>query len=201
MVVQTVSAQVHELEMALGHPLRKPVGRSAALNEAGHTAFARAEEIFELGQVIPEGECLNFCVRSAERLVHGGGRRCQPSCCSVQWTMWRCRPARWSWRWMRCSQASDGPLFIYAAIGGCFMKTWKQVFAVIVAGASRSHQAARGLCGCACLSVTPGPSWRGGSEPAVLPPSRGASTGCAGRGGATHRATWRTTRPSSDARG
>lgn len=53
MAIQTVSAQVKELEKALGHQLLKPVGRSLTLTEAGEAAFARAEEIFQLGAVIP----------------------------------------------------------------------------------------------------------------------------------------------------
>jgi LysR family transcriptional activator of nhaA len=54
MAVQTISVQVHELEKALGHQLLKPAGRGVALTEAGQAAFARAEEIFQLGQVIPD---------------------------------------------------------------------------------------------------------------------------------------------------
>lgn len=54
MAVQTISAQVRELEKALGHQLLKPAGRGVAMTEAGQVAFARAEEIFQLGQLIPE---------------------------------------------------------------------------------------------------------------------------------------------------
>ena len=54
MAVQTISAQVRELEKALGHQLLKPAGRGVALTEAGHAAFARAEEIFRLGQGLPD---------------------------------------------------------------------------------------------------------------------------------------------------
>jgi LysR family transcriptional activator of nhaA len=54
MAVQTISAQVRELEKALGHQLLKPSGRGVALTEAGQAAFARAEEIFQLGQGIPD---------------------------------------------------------------------------------------------------------------------------------------------------
>ena len=54
MAVQTISAQVRELEKALGHQLLKPAGRSVALTDAGQAAFARAEEIFQLGQLIPD---------------------------------------------------------------------------------------------------------------------------------------------------
>jgi LysR family transcriptional regulator, transcriptional activator of nhaA len=52
MAVQTISAQVRELEKALGHQLLKPAGRGVAMTDAGHAAFARAEEIFQLGQLI-----------------------------------------------------------------------------------------------------------------------------------------------------
>jgi LysR family transcriptional activator of nhaA len=52
MAVQTISAQVRELEKSLGHQLLKPAGRGVALTEAGQAAFARAEEIFQLGQCI-----------------------------------------------------------------------------------------------------------------------------------------------------
>jgi LysR family transcriptional activator of nhaA len=54
MAVQTISAQVRELEKALGHQLLKPAGRGLTLTEAGQAAFARAEEIFQIGQVIPD---------------------------------------------------------------------------------------------------------------------------------------------------
>jgi len=50
MAVQTVSAQVRELEKSLGHQLLKPQGRGVALTEGGRAAFARAEAIFQLGQ-------------------------------------------------------------------------------------------------------------------------------------------------------
>lgn len=50
MAVQTVSAQVRELERSLGHALLKPQGRGVALTEAGRVAFERAEEIFQIGQ-------------------------------------------------------------------------------------------------------------------------------------------------------
>jgi len=53
MAIQTISTQVRELEKSLGHQLLKPAGRGLALTEAGHAAFARAEEIFQLGQGLP----------------------------------------------------------------------------------------------------------------------------------------------------
>lgn len=54
MAIQTISAQVRELERALGHPLLKPAGRGVVMTEAGQVAFARAEEIFRIGQAIPD---------------------------------------------------------------------------------------------------------------------------------------------------
>lgn len=54
MAVQTISAQVRELEKTLGHQLLKPAGRGVAMTDAGEAAFARAEEIFQLGQLIPD---------------------------------------------------------------------------------------------------------------------------------------------------
>ncbi|OGB11292.1 MAG: LysR family transcriptional regulator [Burkholderiales bacterium RIFCSPHIGHO2_12_FULL_65_48] len=54
MAVQTISAQVRDLEKALGHQLLKPSGRGVALTDAGQAAFTRAEEIFQLGQHIEE---------------------------------------------------------------------------------------------------------------------------------------------------
>lgn len=53
MAIQTVSAQVKELEKSLGHQLLRPEGRRMVLTEAGQAAFARAEEIFHLGQALP----------------------------------------------------------------------------------------------------------------------------------------------------
>eukprot|EP01030_Chromulinospumella_sphaerica_P015462 gene15462-15271_t len=54
MAIQTVSAQVRELEKDLGLQLLKPDGRGVTLTEAGQVAFAKAEEIFQLGQSLPE---------------------------------------------------------------------------------------------------------------------------------------------------
>ncbi len=70
MAVQTISAQVRELEKALGHQLLKPAGRSVALTDAGRAAFARAEEIFQLGQGIPE-EVREAASNKATRLTVG----------------------------------------------------------------------------------------------------------------------------------
>ena len=54
MAVQTISAQVRELEKSLGHQLLKPAGRGVAMTEAGQAAFARAEEIFQLGSTLQD---------------------------------------------------------------------------------------------------------------------------------------------------
>lgn len=54
MAVQTISAQVRELEKALGHPLLRATGRAVTLTDAGHAAFVRAEAIFEIGRQIPD---------------------------------------------------------------------------------------------------------------------------------------------------
>ncbi|HVE52744.1 MAG TPA: LysR family transcriptional regulator [Ramlibacter sp.] len=48
--VQTVSAQVRELEQSLGHALFKPAGRGITLTEAGQAAMAHADQIFQLGE-------------------------------------------------------------------------------------------------------------------------------------------------------
>ena len=52
--IQTISAQVRELEKDLGHQLLKPSGRGVSLTDAGQVAFAKAEEIFQIGQSLPE---------------------------------------------------------------------------------------------------------------------------------------------------
>lgn len=54
MAVQTISAQVRELEKSLGHQLLKPAGRGVTMTEAGQAAYARAEEIFQIGQALPD---------------------------------------------------------------------------------------------------------------------------------------------------
>ncbi|UVH60619.1 LysR substrate-binding domain-containing protein [Variovorax paradoxus] len=54
MAVQTISAQVRDLEKTLGHQLLKPSGRGVALTEAGLATYARADEIFQLGQRIAD---------------------------------------------------------------------------------------------------------------------------------------------------
>jgi LysR family transcriptional activator of nhaA len=54
MAVQTVSTQVRELERALGQALLKPAGRGVALTEAGRVALRQADQIFLLGEQLPE---------------------------------------------------------------------------------------------------------------------------------------------------
>ena len=54
MAVQTISTQVRELERSLGHQLLKPAGRNVALTHAGEAAFAQAEQIFQLGEKLPD---------------------------------------------------------------------------------------------------------------------------------------------------
>jgi len=53
MAVQTVSAQVRELERALGYALLKPAGRGLVLTEAGQAAMQQADLIFQLGENLP----------------------------------------------------------------------------------------------------------------------------------------------------
>lgn len=50
MAVQTVSAQVRELERSLGYTLLKPAGRGLVLTEAGTAVMRQAEQIFQLGE-------------------------------------------------------------------------------------------------------------------------------------------------------
>jgi LysR family transcriptional activator of nhaA len=52
--VQTVSAQVRELERALGRSLLRPAGRGLTLTEAGVAALRQADQIFALGAALPE---------------------------------------------------------------------------------------------------------------------------------------------------
>lgn len=70
MAVQTVSAQVKELEKTLGHQLLKPRGRSFALTDAGEAAFERAEEIFRIGQALP-ADVREAASRPSARLAVG----------------------------------------------------------------------------------------------------------------------------------
>ena len=54
MAIQTISAQVHELEKSLGYLLFKPAGRGIALTESGFTALEIADQIFSIGERLPE---------------------------------------------------------------------------------------------------------------------------------------------------
>lgn len=54
MAVQTVSAQVRELERSLGHSLLAPAGRGVALTEAGRAAMRQADQIFALGEQLSD---------------------------------------------------------------------------------------------------------------------------------------------------
>ena len=53
MAVQTVSAQVRELERSLGYALLKPAGRGLVLTDAGLVAMQQADLIFQLGESLP----------------------------------------------------------------------------------------------------------------------------------------------------
>ena len=54
MAIQTISAQVHELEKSLGYMLFKPAGRGIALTESGFAALKIADQIFSIGEKLPE---------------------------------------------------------------------------------------------------------------------------------------------------
>lgn len=54
MAIQTISAQVHELEKSLGYMLFKPAGRGITLTESGYAALAIADQIFAIGEKLPE---------------------------------------------------------------------------------------------------------------------------------------------------
>ncbi len=68
--IQTISTQVRELEKSFGHQLLKPEGRGLVLTEAGQVAYARAEEIFEIGQRL-SGEIADAAAGPAVRLSIG----------------------------------------------------------------------------------------------------------------------------------
>ncbi|GAB4397698.1 MAG: LysR family transcriptional regulator [Rhodoferax sp.] len=53
MAVQTVSAQVRELERELGFALLRPAGRGLSLTDAGVAAMQLADQIFQLGEALP----------------------------------------------------------------------------------------------------------------------------------------------------
>jgi LysR family transcriptional activator of nhaA len=70
MAVQTVSAQVRELERDLGCQLLRPAGRGLALTDAGTVAMQQAEQIFQLSQALPE-QVLAAAQAPAARLAVG----------------------------------------------------------------------------------------------------------------------------------
>lgn len=71
MAVQTVSTQVHELERALGQQLLKPAGRGLALTEAGQVTLRQADQIFQLGEQLPELVRRSAQAQAGMRLVVG----------------------------------------------------------------------------------------------------------------------------------
>jgi LysR family transcriptional activator of nhaA len=70
MAVQTISAQVRELEKSMGRQLLKPAGRGITMTEAGQAAFGRAEQIFHLGATLVE-EVHEAASEPAARLAVG----------------------------------------------------------------------------------------------------------------------------------
>ena len=54
MAIQTISAQVHELEKSLGYMLFKPAGRGITLTESGYAALKIADQIFSIGEKLTE---------------------------------------------------------------------------------------------------------------------------------------------------
>jgi LysR family transcriptional regulator, transcriptional activator of nhaA len=68
--VQTISQQVKELERELGVALFKPEGRGLALTEAGQAALHQADEIFRLGEALPE-LVREAATRPSQRLAVG----------------------------------------------------------------------------------------------------------------------------------
>lgn len=53
MAVQTISAQVRDLERSLGYALLRPAGRGLVLTDAGIAAMQQADLIFQLGENLP----------------------------------------------------------------------------------------------------------------------------------------------------
>ena len=53
MAVQTVSAQVRELERSLGYALLKPAGRGLVLTDAGLAAMQQVDQIFSWAKTCP----------------------------------------------------------------------------------------------------------------------------------------------------
>jgi LysR family transcriptional activator of nhaA len=57
LAIQTVSAQLSQLELAVGRALFKPQGRRLVLTEAGQVALRYADQIFLLGEQLQEALC------------------------------------------------------------------------------------------------------------------------------------------------
>ena len=55
MAVQTISAQVRDLEKSLGHQLLKPSGRGVALTEAGQALLPQARQLLEAAAALKAG--------------------------------------------------------------------------------------------------------------------------------------------------
>ena len=92
MAIQTISAQVRELERNLGHQLLKPAGRGVALTDAGQAAFARAEEIFQIGQGLAQ-EVRTAATKPVIRLSVGlsdGISKLAAHCSARCWTRQTC---------------------------------------------------------------------------------------------------------------
>ncbi|WP_144107772.1 LysR family transcriptional regulator [Paraburkholderia sp. BCC1886] len=70
MAVQTISAQVRELEKSIGRQLLKPAGRGVTMTDAGEAAFGRAEQIFHLGEALLD-ELREVGAQPAARLAVG----------------------------------------------------------------------------------------------------------------------------------
>lgn len=82
MAVQTVSAQVRQLERDLGQALFRPQGRTLALTPAGEAALRHADEIFQLGEALPQavrdaarGDTVRLAVGLSEALPKLSVRR------------------------------------------------------------------------------------------------------------------------------
>jgi LysR family transcriptional activator of nhaA len=71
MAVQTVSVQVRELERVLGQQLLRPAGRGVVLTEAGTAALRQADQIFQLGEQLPELVKHSASAAGGVRLVIG----------------------------------------------------------------------------------------------------------------------------------
>ena len=102
MAVQTVSAQVRELERDLGCELLRPAGRGLALTEAGVVALRQAEQIFQLGEALPDqvrGAAAAPAVRLAVGIADGLPKLEVSDCCGRCWTSRTCGCCATKARW------------------------------------------------------------------------------------------------------